>query len=87
MFIDELACLSYWDIIDEDRKGYLDYNEFVRALKMFRFHLQPWTLSAIRNEFEWLLKWNKEEVLDEMDEDNFVARFNFARLIFLERQL
>ena len=51
--LDELSCLSFWDIIDHERKGYVDFKDFVRVLKMFKFSLDPWTLSAIKNEFSW----------------------------------
>jgi hypothetical protein len=54
---------------------------------MFRFNLNPWTLSRIHKEFEWLLKWNEGEILEDVAEEAFIARFNLARLIFLERGL
>lgn len=53
LFLDELSCLSFWDIIDEDRKGFVNYSGFIRVLKMFRFNLQPFTLPAIKKEFDW----------------------------------
>jgi hypothetical protein len=85
--IDELSCLAFWDIIDKERKGYVDFNNFVRVLKMFRFHLPQWTLNNIRHEFQFLLDDNKSEILENAGEDNFIGRFNLTRLIFLERGL
>lgn len=45
--------MAFWDIIDHERKGYTTFPDFVRVLKMFKFNLNPWTLAAIKQEFEW----------------------------------
>lgn len=76
--IDELACLSYWGILDQE-KGYMDTATFIRLLKMFRFSLPDWSPESIAREFEWLMKWNAVDITN--------PTFNFARLIFLERGL
>ena len=54
---------------------------------MFRFHLPMWTLNAIKHEFEFLLEEHPAEIPEDASEENLVARFNLARLIFLERAL
>lgn len=57
----------------------MDLDSFVRVLKMFRFNLNTWTQDSIKEEFEWILKYNKLDLA--------YPTYNFARLIFLERQL
>jgi hypothetical protein len=34
---DELACLSFWLLQDEEKKGYLDFEQFKELLYAFRF--------------------------------------------------
>jgi hypothetical protein len=49
--------------------------------------MNPWDLDNIKREFQWCLEGNKGEVVEDQTEGDFYARFNLARLIFLERQL
>ena len=63
---DELSCLSFWLITDENQKGWLDLNDTQKLLKSFKFdHLfidddgKPddiLTLQKIQEEFAFNLK-------------------------------
>jgi hypothetical protein len=54
---------------------------------MLKFDIEPWELDTVKSELDWTLKWNEGELLKDVTKENFVARFNLARLVFLERGL
>jgi hypothetical protein len=57
MLADELACLSYWNVEDAQKKGYFTFKEVIPLLTAFRFDTQDGKLSlaAFKKEFKFLL--------------------------------
>ena len=76
---DELACLSFWLLQDEERKGYLEMDEMLELMYAFRF-------TNITNQDEFT-----REFAFELKQEHFwvpeINRFDLARRIFLNRGL
>lgn len=86
---DELSCLSFWLLADEQQKGWLDAEELTPLMKAFKFnqlfHDGPLTADKLRKEFEFLLSSAPYEL--PWDGRGDLVRFDFIRSIFLERGL
>ena len=87
MLANELTCLSYWNLIDEKRKGYMNLTQFRNLLITFKYTAQDWELKDIKKEFDFLLKMNPQEIRHDDKNKDALFRFDFARKIFLERNL
>lgn len=76
---DELACLSFWLLQDQEKKGYLEMDELLELMYAFRF-------TNITNTDEFT-----KEFAFELKQEHFwipeVNRFDLARRIFLNRGL
>lgn len=83
---DELACLSYWNIQDAQKKGFFTLKEVTPLLQAFRFDTSGLSLSSFKKEFRFLLSYNHGEIQG-TSEDDVVIRFDLIRQIFLERGL
>lgn len=80
---DELSCLSYWLIEDEQKKGYFSFKELIPLLHAFRFDTapegKPLSLAAFKKEFKFLLLQNTGEIKMDTPEDDVVIRFDLVR--------
>ena len=81
---DELSCLSFWLLHDQDRKGFLSLQESKPLFTSFKFPGEITdSLAAFRTEFKFQLSSKKREILEEEP----IVRFDFVRDTFLERGL
>lgn len=57
LLADELACLGYWLIEDEQKKGYFTIKDVAPLLEAFRFDVNTssYNLASFRKEFRFLL--------------------------------
>lgn len=76
---DELSCLSFWLLQDEEKKGYLDMEQLLELMHAFRFTNID-NEEKFKNEFAF-------ELREEFKWDAKVNRFDLARRIFLNRGL
>ena len=94
---DELTCLSFWNLRDTEKKGYLTLEELKDLLKSFKFtHLfeDPYghpddrlTLDKFKREFKFCLSEKQGELKKVEDDSEMIIRFDLMREIFLERGL
>lgn len=82
---EELSCLSFWCIVDEDKKGYLTVNEAQELFEALRFDIRPYGLDSIHNEFKWTNEQLRGGELYQKGET--IIRFDFMRQLFLDHGL
>ena len=75
--------------MDVNKQGWLKSSDFVKLLKSWRFIVNEETFSLqwVRKEFEYDLSRNGNEFPKTFTDDDAVYRFDFARRIFIERNL
>lgn len=94
---DELTCLSFWQLQDKEKKGYMTLEELKELLKCFKFtHLfeDPYgypddrlTVDKFKREFKFCLSEKPGEIRKNETDDEVIVRFDLMREIFLERGL
>ena len=56
LLADELACLSYWMIEDQSKKGYFLLHEAKPLFEAFRFNIDPFNAKNFKKEFQFALR-------------------------------
>eukprot|EP00352_Strombidinopsis_acuminata_P006295 CAMPEP_0176354532 /NCGR_PEP_ID=MMETSP0126-20121128/12621_1 /TAXON_ID=141414 ORGANISM="Strombidinopsis acuminatum, Strain SPMC142" /NCGR_SAMPLE_ID=MMETSP0126 /ASSEMBLY_ACC=CAM_ASM_000229 /LENGTH=171 /DNA_ID=CAMNT_0017706741 /DNA_START=399 /DNA_END=910 /DNA_ORIENTATION=- len=79
---EELSCLSFWCIVDEDKKGYLTVPEAKELFEALRFDIRPYGLDSIKDEFKWTHEFVRGKELNQKGEP--IIRFDFVRQVFLD---
>jgi hypothetical protein len=76
LLADEITALRLWECVDEERKGWLDFNNFKRLIEGYRINAYGWKLDDLMNEFQTILKDHPNEIIGTETDPKF--RFDFA---------
>lgn len=87
LLANELACLSYWMMEDETKKGFFTLREVKPLLEALRFEIEPYNLASFKKEFQFTLLPRRGEIRGDANEEDVVIRFDLIRQIFLDRGL
>ena len=77
----ELTALSYWLVMDEERKGQLEQDKFFDLLHGWRFDTRDWKQEDFEKEFAFTMAGTTGEI------KKGLYRWDLGRRIFLERGL